>query len=195
MTIDGKKHLIVQSEKNLLSLDMTDGKLIWQIPTPVQQRFYNSSSPYIDGQTIYYTGQGSGIKAVKVENSGNGFSTKELWSNTEVGAKWNTPILKNGFLYGFTDQKRAYCINATTGKTAWIDNAVTSDFATIVDCGSVIIGLPSTQTLLVFKPETSVYTEVAKYKVSDTPLYAFPVISGNGIYIKDSESLILYKTN
>jgi outer membrane protein assembly factor BamB len=195
MTIDGKKHIIVQSEKNLMALNLTDGKMIWQIATPVQQRFYNCASPYIDGQIIYYTGQGTGMKAVKVERSGNGYITKELWSNTGVGAKWNTPILKDGFLYGFTDQKRIYCLNAANGQTAWVDNAVNSDFATIVDCGTLIIGLPSTANLIVFKPDSKAYSEVAKIKVSDTPVYSYPIIAGNLIYIKDAESLILYKIN
>jgi outer membrane protein assembly factor BamB len=193
MTVDGKKQLIVQTEKNLIALNLADGKLIWQVATPVQQRFYNCVSPYIDGQTIYFTGQGTGMKAIKIEKSGNEYVTKELWSNSEIGAKWNTPVLKDGFLYGFTDQKRIYCLNAVTGQTAWIDNAVNSDFATIVDCGTVIIGLPSTANLIVLKPEKSAYTEVTRYKVSETPVYSFPVVSGNSIYIKDAESLILYK--
>ena len=192
MTFEGKKHLIVQTEKNLISLNLADGKLLWQLPTPVKQRFYNCTSPYIDGQTIYLTGQGSGMKAIKVEKSGNEIVTKELWSNPEVGAKWNTPILKDGFLFGFTDQKRVYCLNASTGQTAWIDNTVNSDFATIVDCGSVIIGLPSTANLLVMKPNTAAYSEIAKYKVSETAIYAFPVIAGNKIYIKDAETLMMY---
>lgn len=195
MTIDGSKQLVIQTEKNLLALNLTDGKLLWQIATPVQQRFYNCSSPYIDGQTIYFTGQGTGMKAVKIERSGGSFTTKELWSNTSVGAKWNTPILINGFLYGFTDQKRIYCLNAATGETAWIDNAVNSDFATIIDCGSVIIGLPSTGNLIVLKPESAAYKEVAKIKVSETPVYAYPVIAGNVIYVKDAESLTKYKIN
>jgi outer membrane protein assembly factor BamB len=193
MTIDGKKHLIVQTEKNLIALNLSDGKLIWQIATPVQQRFYNCVSPYIDGQKIYFTGQGNGMKAVNIEKSGNEYVPKDLWSTAEVGAKWNTPVLKDGFLYGFTDQKRIYCLNASTGQTAWIDNVVNSDFATIVDCGSLIIGLPSTGNLIVLKPESKAYTEVAKYKVSETPVYAFPVIAGNLIYIKDAESLRMYK--
>jgi outer membrane protein assembly factor BamB len=195
MTIDGKKHLIVQTEKNLMALNLSDGKQIWQIATPVQQRFYNCVSPYIDGQVIYYTGQGTGMRAIKVEKSGNEYVTKELWNNSGVGAKWNTPILKDGFLYGFSDQKRIYCLNASNGQTAWIDNTVNSDFATIVDCGSIIIGLPSTGNLIVFKPESSGYTEVVKYKVSETPVYAFPVISGKQIFIKDAESLMLFKIN
>ena len=193
MTIDGKKHVIVHTEKNLMALNLADGKLLWQVATPVQQRFYNCVSPYIDGQTIYFTGQGTGMKAIKIEKSGNEYVTKEIWSNTAVGAKWNTPVLKDGFLYGFTDQKRLYCLNASTGQTAWIDNTVNSDFATIVDCGSVIIGLPSTANLIIMKPDPSAYSEVTKYKVSDAAIYAFPVISENQIYIKDAESLILYK--
>jgi len=192
MTINGKKHVIIQTEKNLISLSLTDGKLLWQVPTPVQERFYNCVSPYVDGQIIYYTGQGTGMKSIKVEKSGNNYITKELWSNPETGAKWNTPVLKNGFLYGFTDQKRIYCMNASDGKTAWIDNTVNSDFATLVDCGSVLIGLPSTANLIVFKPDPSAYSEIAKYKVSETAIYAFPVIAENKIYIKDAESLILY---
>ncbi len=195
MNIDGKKHIIVQTEKNLISLDLSDGKLMWQVATPPQQRFYNASSPCIDGQTIYYTGQGTGMKAIRIEKSAGGFVVKELWNNAEVGAKWNTPVLKNGFLYGFSDQKRIYCLNASSGQTAWIDNAVNSDFATLVDCGSVLIGLPSTANLIVFKPDSRAYTEEVRYKVSDAAIYAFPVISGNNLYIKDAETLMLYRIN
>lgn len=193
MTVDGRKQIIIQTEKNLIALSQADGKLMWQVSTPVAQRFYNCPSPYINGQIIYYTGQGTGIKAIQVSREGDKFVTKELWSNPEIGAKWNTPILKDGFLYGFTDQRRIYCIDASTGKTAWYDSTVNSDFATILDCGPVIIGFPSTGNLIVFKPDPKAYTEIAKYKVAETAVYAFPVIAGNIIYVKDAENLMMYR--
>ncbi len=187
MTAGGKKIVVVQTEKNLIGFDLTDGKPVWQMPTPVAQRFYNCVSPYINGKTIYVTGQGNGMKAIETDGG-----VKELWSNTEVGAKWNTPVLKDGFLYGFTDQKRIYCLDASTGKTAWMDNTVNSDFATISDCGDVLIGMPSTGNLIVFRPDPKGYSEVAKYRVSETPVYSFPLIAGNNIYIKDAEHLTMY---
>ncbi|MGB8490375.1 MAG: PQQ-binding-like beta-propeller repeat protein [Bacteroidales bacterium] len=193
MTIDGKKHVVVLTEKNLLALTLAGGKLVWQIPAVPQQRFYNCPSPYINGKIIYYTGQGTGTKAIEIAKDGDRYTPKELWSNAEVGAKWNTPILKDGFLYGFSDQKRIYCLNASTGKTAWIDNAVNSDFATIVDCGQVIIGFPSTGNLIVFKPDSKSYSEIVRYKLADTPVYAFPVIAGNAVYVKDAASLAMYR--
>jgi outer membrane protein assembly factor BamB len=193
MTVEGKRLLIVITEKNVMALGLSDGKLLWQIAAPVQQRFYNCVSPFIDGQTIVYTGQGTGSKAIKVEKNGDQFTTKDLWTNTDVGAKWNTPVLTDGFLYGFTDQKRIYCLNYATGQTAWIENTVNSDYGTMIDCGPVILGLTMTDNLIVISPSGKEYIELAKYKVSETPIYASPVISGNSVYIKDSESLILYR--
>jgi outer membrane protein assembly factor BamB len=193
MSAGKDKNVVVQTEKNLIALSISDGKLLWQLPTPPLQRFYNCTSPYINGQIIYYTGQGSGTKAIQVSREGSKYVIKELWSNSEVGAKWNTPVLKDGHLYGFTDQRRIYCLDAATGKIAWYDNTVNSDFATIVDCGTVIIGLPSTGNLIVMKPDPKAYSEIAKYKVAETPVYAFPIIAGNIIYVKDAESLIMYR--
>lgn len=188
MNSDGKKVIVVQTEKNLIGLDFSDGKILWQMSTPVAQRFYNCVTPYINGKIVYVTGQGTGMKAINIDGG-----VKEVWSNAEVGAKWNTPVLREGFLYGFTDQKRIYCLNASTGATAWMDNTVNSDFATLSDCGDVLIGLPSTGNLIVFKPDPKAYSEVARYKVSETPVYAFPVITGNNIYIKDAENLTMYR--
>jgi outer membrane protein assembly factor BamB len=192
MKIDNKKHIVFITEKNLLAIDLADGKLVWQIATPLQQRYFNSASPCIDGNVIYYTGQGTGMKAVKIEKSGSSYTPVELWSNTETGTKWNTPVLKNGSLYGFSDQKRIFCINASDGRTSWTDNVVNSDFSTFVDCGSILIGLASTGNLFVLKPDPANYSEVAKLKVSGTTVYAFPVISGQNFYVKDAETLMMF---
>jgi outer membrane protein assembly factor BamB len=195
MTIDKILQIVLFTEKSLISLDPSDGKFLWKIETPPMQRFYVSVSPYIDGNKIYYTGLGAGSKAVEIIRQGDKYVTRELWSNPDVGAKWTTPILKDGYLYGFTDQRRIYCINAANGQTAWIDNATNSDFSTILDWGSVIIGSPSTGFLIVFKPDPKAYSEIAKYKISETAIYAFPVMTGNNIYVKDAESLMLYSIN
>ena len=98
MTIEGTRQLVQQTEKELVGLAVADGKLLWKIPTPTQGRFYSSATPMVDGQTVIYTGQGAGTKAVKIEKQGAGFAAKELWSNDKLGTGFNTPVLKNGLL-------------------------------------------------------------------------------------------------
>lgn len=65
-------------------------------------------------------------------------------------------------------------------------------FGSVVDAGAVLIGLNSSSRLVVFEPTNEGYKELISYKVSDGQTYAYPIISGNRIFIKDQESLTLF---
>jgi hypothetical protein len=66
------------------------------------------------------------------------------------------------------------------------------NFGSILDAGTVMIALPSTSELVVYKPDASAYSEIALYKVSETQIYAHPLLAGNRIYIKDNETLAMW---
>ena len=55
-----------------------------------------------------------------------------------------------------------------------------------------MLALPSTSELIVFKAEGKAYSEIAKYKVAETPTYAYPVISGKRIFVKDQDSVAMW---
>ena len=44
----------------------------------------------------------------------------EVWTNP-IAVVFNTPVLKDGFLYGFSDKGNLFCLNAKDGKPAWTD--------------------------------------------------------------------------
>ncbi len=68
----------------------------------------------------------------------------------------------------------------------------TAGYGTVVDAGSVLIGLIASGQLTVLEPNGKEYKELASYKVGDGPIYAYPVVSGNRIYVKDQTSLALW---
>jgi hypothetical protein len=86
-----------------------------------------------------------------------------------------------------------FCLDAKTGKTAWTDTTKRGgSFAAILDAGSVLLALPNTGQMIVYKPNAAQYEEVAQIKVSDTQTYAHPVIAGKQIIVKDQDSLMLW---
>lgn len=193
LTVAGTRQLVEPSEKSIIGIGLTDGKLLWEVPFAPQKMSYNAATPIVDGQTVICTGRGRGTKAVKIEKQGDGFVAKELWSNPDVAVQFNTPVLKNGLLFGLTDGGNLFCINAQTGQTAWTDSAAHGrGFAAIVDAGSALVALPSTSELIVFKPDGKGFTKIQSYKIADSETYAHPVISGNRIFVKDQESLALW---
>jgi outer membrane protein assembly factor BamB len=194
LTVGGTKQIVTLAEKSIVAVGVADGKLLWSLPFMPVSRAYNAATPIVDGQTVIYTGAGRGAKAVRIEKQGDGFAAKELWSNPDLAPQFNTPVLKDGLLFGLSNRGNLYCINARTGKTAWTDETSRGrgGFAAILDVGSCLIALPSSSELIVYKPSGSGYSELAKIKVSEAESYAHPVISGNRIFVKDVESLTLW---
>jgi len=195
MKLGNEKVLVVQTETDLLGISM-DGRLLWKTATPGENRFYNSSTPVLNGQNIIIAGQGLGTKSFKVEKSGDGYTLTEAWSNPEFGVSFNTPLLKDGYLYGHEARLgKIYCMNANTGETAWSDTISHNRFASNLDLGNEILSLTGKGELLVYEPTAEKYTELASYPVAQTDVYAHPVVAGNRIYIKDKENLTCWEIN
>jgi outer membrane protein assembly factor BamB len=195
MTAGGTRQIVTLTDKLVVGVALADGKLLWQIPYPVAGRGYNAATPIIDGTTIYIAGQGRGTQAIQIEKQGDTFAVKNLWANAQLGVQFNTPVLKNGFLYGLSDRGNYFCINAKTGETAWTDTERHGNFGAILDAGSVLIGLTQDGTMQVFQPGEKAFTSVASIKVGETQTYAHPILAGNRIFVRDQDSLILWLIN
>jgi len=194
LTVGGTKQIVTLAEKIIVGVGVADGKLLWQLPFAPQRRSYNAATPIVDGQTVIYTGAGQGAKAVRIEKQGDGFAAKELWSNPELAPQFNTPVLRDGLLFGLSNRGNLYCINAQTGQTAWTDASPRGSrgFGAIVSAGSCLVVLANDSELIVYKPSDKEYSEITRYKVADTPTYAHPIISGNRVFVKDQESVAMW---
>jgi len=217
LTAGGTKLIVAQTESKLAALHASDGKLAWEGAAPQAAegggrgrgggRDYKAATPIVDGQTIISAGRG--IKAMQIEQEGDGFVAKELWNNADKSVQFNTPVLKNGWLYGLTQSNEIFCLNAQNGQTAWSTPFPAGEVAaggggggrggrggggygSMVDAGSVLLALTPSSQLVVVEPTDKEYKQLASYKVADTQTHAHPIASGNRLFIKDKDSVILW---
>ncbi len=188
ITVRGTKQLVTLSAKSVVGLSLAEGKLLWRIPFEAAQG--NNTTPVIDGQTVIYTGQGKGMFAVKIEAQGDNFATVPIWTNSTLGARFTTPILKDNLLFGYNG--RLFCADAKTGATLWTDATNRGNSAALVDAGQVILATAVSSELVAFKPSAKEYTELARMKVADTEIWAHPVVDGSRIYVRDREIVTLW---
>ena len=193
-TVEGTKQIVTPTEKSIVGISVAEGKLLWQFPFPPARRAYNAATPIIGKQAIIITGVGRGTKALKIENQGSNFVAKELWSNPDLATQFNTPVLKDGLLFGLSNSNNLYCINAQTGQTAWTDATASGSrgFGAIVSAGSCLIALTNDSNLIVFKPDGKTYSEIKRYKVAETVTNAHPVVAGNRVFIKDQDTVTMW---
>ena len=192
ITVEGTQQIVAQTEKSLVGVAIADGKLLWQVPTPALGRAQSAVTPVVDGQTVIYTGQGRGTTAVRIEKQGDGFAARELWSNEDLGTGFNTPVLKDGLLFGMSDGSNFFCMNAQTGQVAWTDTTRRERFGAVLDAGDCLLALPNNSEMIAFKPSDRQYEQLALIKVADTPTYAHPVIAGNRIFVKDEDAVTMW---
>ena len=192
LTIDGTKMVVTLTAKKIVGIGVTDGKLLWEVPFPVQGRAYNAATPIVDGATVIYAGSGRGTKAVKIEKTADGFAAKELWSNPDNAVQFNSPVLKGGQIYGLSQNGVIFCLDAKDGKTLWTAELGGKGFGSIVDAGSALLALTPKGDLTVFEPSDKEYKKVSSYKVADTETYAYPVVAGKGVFVKEKDSLTLW---
>jgi outer membrane protein assembly factor BamB len=65
-------------------------------------------------------------------------------------------------------------------------------YGSIVEVGSALVALTPQGRLLVFAPSDSGYRNLASYKVAAGETYAYPVLDGNRIFIKDKDAVTLW---
>jgi outer membrane protein assembly factor BamB len=195
LTVDGAKVIVAETANNIVGVAVADGKLLWKTSFAATGagRSYNACTPMVDGQTVIFSGSGRGTRAVKIEKKDADVAAIDAWKNPDNGVQFSTPVIKDGFVYGLSANDTLFCVNAKDGKTAWTSSiSGKRGYGSIVDAGPVLMALTPSAQLIVFEPSDKEFKKVMSYKVSDKETYAYPVVSGNRIFVKDADSLTLY---
>src|SRR5258708_5392556 len=160
-------------------------------------RSYNASTPIVDGTTVILPGQG--MRAYAIEKQDTKYVARELWTNANASTSFNSPVLKDAMIFGLSGANSIFCLDAKTGKQLWATETPAGGggrgpggFGSIVDAGPVLMALNPSGDLTVFKPDATQYAPVTTIKVAATPTYAYPVVGGNQIIIKDQDSVAMF---
>ena len=189
MTVGGKKQLVILTAKKLVGLDLADGKLLWQVPFEANQG--NNATPVVAGTTVFFTGQGKGLVAIKHPATGRQLHRDAPVEHPQFGARYTSPVLKDGFLYG-SYNGHLFCANAQTGEAdlgpgrqawatpppLWTQGRSFSRSAPAANCS------PSSP-----EPHSPNWRDT-RWPTTET--WAHPVIAGNRIFVKDNETVALW---
>jgi len=66
---------------------------------------------------------------VRFEKKGDGIDIKEFWANNDKSVQFNSPIVKDGMLYGLSAQNELFCLDEKTGKQVWAGPTLASGVA------------------------------------------------------------------
>lgn len=201
LDLNGLKAVVVETAGTISAVNLADGKPLWS--TNFSTR-YNASTPVVAGNTIYFAGSGRPTTAVKLEKDGKEITGKELWSAPGTSVIYNSPVVKDDLLFGLSERNEVFCIDTKTGKKLWSKSVSDGGgggggrpgrgrgqggYGSIVAAGPVLFALTPAAQLVVFKPDREEFKRLASYRVANGGTYAYPIVTQDGVYIKDRNSV------
>jgi len=115
--VGGMKVVVAATQDALVGVDIADGKVVWKIQ--FTQGRYNAATPIVDGQTLILAGPGSGISAIALAKDGSELKEEQLWTNTDNSVQFSSPVLRDGLIFGLSNNNTLFCIKTDTHETAW----------------------------------------------------------------------------
>ena len=119
-TLGGQSHLLVFNGAGLAGHDPVSGDVRWTFPWTNDVRTNCAQPLVIDrSRLLVSTGYGTGSALLDVRRHDDGaWQATERWRSRDMKAKFATPVLKDGLVYGLDDGILA-CIDPETGKRLW----------------------------------------------------------------------------
>ena len=204
LAVDGRAVVAVTS-RGLVALGAADGKELWQAPFPAAGgggKGAAKAAAGAAGRTTpaarWWTGRRSSPRAPAggPGRTGSGGGGDGAVGPPDVAAEFNTPVVKDGLVYGITARDELFCLDAKTGKTAWttpVKGWNRPGYGSVVDAGTVLLALTPAGRLMVFgRPTRSSSSSPATRWRAGT--YAYPVADGNRIFVKDKNAVTLWTT-
>jgi outer membrane protein assembly factor BamB len=188
--IGGARQLVTQSQKELVGLDPSTGKLLW---SRAFETIYvqNIVTPLVHGDTLIFSGIEKGVTALRPVKGESGWKLDEVWHTDAVSMYMNSPVLAGDCVCGFSNTKKGqfFCLDASSGATRWLsEGRLGSNAATLVADG-VLLHLTDDAELRVVRACGDKYAPLATYTVAGSPTWAHPAPVEGGVLIKDASSV------
>ena len=174
----GEKHLIVAVKGKVASLDPKNGKTRWEHPWKIFLNNALIAQPTKIGndRILLSAGYGKGAECLKISRNRNLYSLSTVWKSKNLKTKFSSPVLKNGFLYGFNENSFS-CLNAKTGELQWRGKKYGYGKVFLSDEFLVILGNTGVLSVVEAKPDE--FSEVFSGQLlSDARCWNGPALVG-----------------
>ena len=199
-TIQGVRQIIFATQRGLISLNPTNGSLLWQTNYPFNYSTSIGASPVAYQDMVFITAAhayGMGSMTVQVSLSNSIWSATRLWSTNNPASHWMTPVVRDGFLYGhfgiqtFDSVNAQFkCVDMRTGAVKWTVNSFGRGATILWD--NHLVSLTERGDLVLVKPVTNAYTELARftaipgYHDFTNKCWNGPAVSDGRLYVRST---------
>jgi outer membrane protein assembly factor BamB len=186
----GAPQFVTLTDRAVVGVDVASGSLLWSLPFPDTWNENIVTPVFADG-VLVISGTRQGTFGYRLEKSG---PPTRLWHNTDLPMYLSSPVADGGFVYGLSSKKQGhvFCLDARTGQPRWAADGRFARNATLQSAGPNLVVLTTDGDLVVVKRSPDKYEEVRRFSVASSPTWAYPVLLGSDLLVRNADSIAMW---
>jgi outer membrane protein assembly factor BamB len=197
LEVGGKQQIVAYTGSAILGIEPEDGKQLWRYEYETEFGCNTATPISVDGRVFCSSGENHGSVLVGLQPEGTTFAAKPAWesqgASSVLRAEWQTPILLDGYLYGFDNVGSAgpvthlTCIEAATGKRIWQKPRFGKGNLIAAD-GKLFLSTMKGE-LIIARATPKAYEELGRVTLLGQTRQA-PALSDGRIYLRDDKEIV-----
>ena len=190
--IGGKRQFLSFTAEALIGLDLADGHLLWRMPLKTALGRH-VTTPVIWKDLVIVGSYELGLVGTRVTRSDENFTAEQAWVNKPEAMNFTSPVAAGDHLYGLGASKNVFCLDPSTGKTAWdktglIQSSADKAEAAFLVMGGNILMLSDSGELVLFAADPQAYREISRVQICGNT-WCNPAYAGGRLYLRDAREL------
>ena len=185
----GRQGLALFTGASMIGVDSSDGRVLWRFPWQSNLNIAVSTPIVSDGKVFFSCDYGFGGALLEVTEA----EPKELWRSKSMANHFNTCVLWNGHLYGFTPKEKhsvgaktvLRCLEFLTGAVKWETGGLGIGTLTAADGKLILLG--EAGDLVTAEATAEGYKPISRAKVLENRCWTAPVLAGGRLYCRDEK--------
>ncbi|HEY0723767.1 MAG TPA: PQQ-binding-like beta-propeller repeat protein [Pyrinomonadaceae bacterium] len=190
LTINGIQQIVLLRSTGVISVSLTDGKLLWEHAwegVPIVQPAVASN-----GDLLISVSESSGLRRLTVGQSQDGWTTKERWTTEDMNPWFNDFVVHNGHAFGF-DGSSLVCVNLDDGKLKWKGKRYGYGQLVLLPEQDVLLVLSEQGELALAKATPDQFTELAHIPALEGKTWNHPVLVGDVLLVRNDHEMVAYR--
>jgi outer membrane protein assembly factor BamB len=191
-TLTGVRQVVLFDGVGVGGYDAATGKELWRSPEWTNEFDINIAQPIIlpDDSIFLSSGYGTGCILLDVKKSGPTWTVTTRWTAVNrFKLKFNTGVCRDGCVYGL-DEGILACLDLATGMIRWKSGRYKYGQVLLTENVLLVISEDGDLALVDVSPSGS--REIAKFHAIDGKTWNQPAISGNRLFVRNSEEAVCY---
>jgi hypothetical protein len=192
-TIDGVAQILLLNGQGAISVDPSDGKLLWKHEWNID----GIVQPSVIAGADVLIGSGSGmagvgLRRVAVTRGPGGWAVEERWTSNGLKPYFNDFVVHKGHAFGF-DGSMLVCIDLKDGKRRWKGGRYGHGQIVLLPDQDLLLALSEEGELVLVGATPDRFTELARFPAIEGKTWNHPALVGDLLLVRNGEQMAAFR--